>query len=144
MEIGELGVAAALVLVAVIAMFAFANSLNATYGTSVGAGLSGTEATVETLTSSALGELGNTSADNINPQTGSNTGTLQDSLISKGLSAFNSAKALVSLFPNLISEAGAAIGVPAVYATIAGWLLFFLFAVTLAYLFIIGARRIQG
>jgi len=118
----------------------FAVNLNSNYGGMSGAG------TVDTgfMSESGLDEveafaggMSTSVANSTNPPSVSSENELTQSK-----NTFSLIRSMVDFVPNLLRSIGAIFGIPKVYTNAAAWAFAFSFGITLAYLLILGVRKI--
>lgn len=130
------------VLVCIIAIFSFITNWNNTYGQNVGSSFNNTYSDVAVLINTNMFNLSTQVANNTNTQSGAGTTSVNIDLASRALSVITSLGAMLGLIPALFTDGALLLGIPSVYAGIAGWIFIFMFAILFAYLLIIGVRRL--
>jgi len=145
MEFTELFTGLAVVLVAIISIFGLTASWNAEYGSNL-AGDSEFNDTV-TRVSNILGtdfvDKGLDYGKSTQPKEGAGSDEdEQTGIIRRSLRTIGLIDDLVGLVPSLIKEGAVALNIPESYYRIAQTLFWIIFAITLAYLLLLGARRL--
>jgi hypothetical protein len=147
MEITEVFTGMAIVLIGIIAIFGVAANFNTTYGSSIGSEgeFSETITRVEAIIGTGLVDEGLEYADSTQVIPGAGESTNQnDNLIRRALSTISLLPQLVGLAPALIKEGAVALNLPDIYWRLGQALFWIVFSITLAYLLLIGARRLLG
>jgi len=86
---------------------------------------------------------GLTYANSTTPAEGQGTSTDQsDNILKRAWNTITNIRQLIGLVPALMNEGAAAINIPQIYTSIAKALFWTIFSITLAYLLILGGRRL--
>lgn len=141
MEFQQIFVTFAVVMIGVISIFTLMNYYNVSYGTNIAGNFSNTAGHIQNVTGSITG-LATTSANNTYVTSGAGSGSTSADLINRGLSVITLLPNLLGIAPSLISDGAVIMDIPATYVNIAIAVFMFGFAILLAYMLIVGVRRI--
>jgi hypothetical protein len=145
MEFTELFTALAVVLVAILSIFGLTASWNAEYGSSLGVDeeFNGTLTRVSNILGTDFVDKGLEYGKSTQPNEGAGSDEdEQTGIIRRSLRTIGLIDDLVGLVPTLIKEGATALNVPESYWRVAVTLFWIIFAITLAYLLLLGARRL--
>lgn len=147
MEFIEIFSGFAILFVGILAIIGLSASFQESYGTN----LVGTGVFNDALTNAQLNlttgfvKKGLTYGNSTIAGEGQGTSTNQgDNLIIRAWNSITLMNELIGITPALIQDAGAALNIPSIYLQIASAVFWTVFALTLAYLLIIGGRRLLG
>jgi hypothetical protein len=140
MEYEKVFATIAIVAVSVLAVFAMINHYNTAYGTSVGDSFNNTLQSVNVI--SNLTKYTIDASDATQDIEGSGTTDPQSNLISRSLRIITILPRLLGLVPDILYEGAIVLGVPEEYTTIAVAVFVFSFTLLLAYLLLIGVKRL--
>lgn len=144
MEFKNIFLGLGVVLVLVVSMFGFLDAINSEYDSDVGVGLNGTRGNVQTLLEKNLLNESFEYAQSTQPQAGAESQQGEDNLISRALNSIGLVDDLLGIIPALMKDAGEALNIPQIYIRIAEALFWIIFSLTLAYLLLLGIRRVLG
>lgn len=141
MELKEVFIGTAVVLVGVLAVFGWMNGLNTAYGTTAGNTFSNTLESVNDTLGTNLQSIGVTLANNTQLPEGAGETDQQQGLIRRSLSTLSRIGDFLGIVPSLLEDASAILGIPEQYVDIAKWVFLAAFGITLAYLLLLGIKN---
>lgn len=133
----------AVILVGIFVFFPLATDFNKEYGSSLGDDLSTTRTNVEDMLSSNLSDISTQTGDSISPTSGAAASSNEEGLISRSTEAISKFGTLITIIPTAMGEAGSALGIPDNIVEIAKYVFIFTFAITFAYVLLLGATSIR-
>ena len=140
MEYKNVFISIGIVLIALIGITQLIGQWNNDYSATAGSTLNRTFTHMQQISNDTLISTGRSSA--IDTQTVEGTGQTSSTsnLIQKSLSTIKRVPQLLGLVPSLLNDAASIIGVPTIIVDIIVTIFFFVFALTFAYLLLIGAK----
>lgn len=144
MDFIDLFKAMGVVVIGLIAFFSLATDLNLQYGSDIGSNLSSTRDRVQGLIVTDLNTTANSAGASILPQSGADEGDEDQNLLRRARNTLSQFNNLLGLPASVIRDAGDVLSVPELMTDIAVWTFYFTFALTMAYLLLLGIRRITG
>ena len=145
MEFTEIFTGIAVVLVLITSIFGLTNVWNNAYGSTLGeeSQFNNTKTRVETMLQTSFVDEGLTYGESTQPTAGAGSdGDQQDNMIKRALRTIGLIDDLIGLIPALMKDGAAALNIPQIYWQIGQALFYIIFAITLAYLLILGARTL--
>lgn len=142
MEFKDLFVSMGIVLIGIIAIFGVLNTWNDHYGTNVDGGLNTTKSNVQTLLNNNLSSVSQDTISTAKSKSGSATTDSEEGLIKKSLNTIKRLYALIDIVPTVLSEGAQALGISPAIVEVGKWIFGFCAVVTLAYLLLLGVRRL--
>lgn len=148
MELKQLFIGITVVIVGMLAITTWINGLNTAYTTTDSAGAQmgstfnnslKTAALINNITSTGK-ELGNNTVG----QEGAGETSQTDGLIKKSTSAFVTTYRLFGIIPSMFNDANQVLKIPEPYIDIARAIFIVSLALTIAYLFLLGVKKITG
>lgn len=142
MDIKEVLIAVSVLVIALIGIFAFVGNLNASYGGTMGSTFNKSidvSALLNNVTNTGT-ELGSTTQ----PDEASAQDSQTDNLITQSRSAFSITTRLLGIVPKLIKQAAIALQIPEAYWKVGQAIFLSVFALTLAFILLLGVRRLIG
>ena len=143
MEFEKIFASIGVVLIAILAYTAIIGSWSIAYNNNnVGSTFASTYNDAAALSNSTLFSLGIQVGNNTNSQSGAGSTSSSTDIYSRALSIITAVPTLLGLVPALFNDAAVIFGIPATYIGVAAWIFMFTFAILMAYLLIIGVRRL--
>lgn len=142
MDIKEVLISVAVVVIALFGIFAFMGNLNASYGTSMGDTFNESiniNDLLQNVTSAGTDLASTTQAVEASAQE-----SQTDSLYSQARSAFSITTRLLGIVPKLIKQAAIAFKIPEPYWKVGQAIFISVFGLTIAYILLLGVRRLVG
>lgn len=133
----------AIILVSTIAIIGFLSYEGTVYNTNItDSNLSSSATLINTQLSNTLPGIATSTANATTTSSGGSTGTTGGDLTQRGLGVITLLPSLINIAPSILLSSATIIGIPQVYTNIAIYVFFFGFALLLAYMLIIGVRRL--
>lgn len=126
--------------IASLAIFSFISGLNTGYadqGVSINTEFHNSFATLN----QTLQNIGTSVGENTESDAGATLDAPSEGIISKAWQSLQLLPEIMGLIPALFADAASILGIPSAYTNAAGWLFFFAFGITFAYLLLLGVRR---
>lgn len=142
MEFQQVFVTFAVILVATIGILGFTTYLNTSYNTNVTAGFNTTTQHIQSINTAVIG-IGTNTANSTITNSGTGTGSTSADLVNRGLGVITQLPTMLGIAPSLMSDAANMLDIPTTYVNIAIVVFFFGFALLMAYMLIVGVRRIM-
>jgi hypothetical protein len=140
MEYRDVFISLAVVVVGIVAILGLANDWNTSYGNNAGSTFNQTLTRVSILTN--LTDISSSVAGNTQTPDGAGETEAQAGLIKQSLSTLKKIPVLMGLVPDLLSDGAAILGAPSWLVTIGRVVFLFVFAITFAYILLLGAKRL--
>jgi hypothetical protein len=132
MELKNIFLSVAVVLVGIVAVSLWLTGLNASYGTTAGSTFNNTITSVSATLNSDLGTIATSTGNNTIAQSGAGASTQQEGLISRSLSSIQQIGSFFTIVPSLLEDGATILGLPQPFAQVASWAFTFVLAITIA------------
>jgi hypothetical protein len=140
MEYRDVFVSLAVVVVGIVGILGLMSDWNTAYSQNAGASFNQTLTHVQLLNN--LTGISNDVAGNTQTEDGSGETDAQAGLIKQSLSTLKKIPVLLGLVPALYSDAASILGAPSWLVAVGRVVFLFVFAITFAYLLLLGAKRL--
>lgn len=139
MEYKDVFISVAIVAIAVIGILGYVSSMNEAYGDTAGSSFNETMLHVNVIGN--ITSIGNTVGGNTQTEDGAGDSDTQQNIIKQSLRTLKVVPQLLGIVPALISDAQKIAGAPDWIVNILRAIFIFVFALTFAYILILGAKR---
>ena len=144
MDFKDVMISVAIIAIGIFAFLGLADSINSNWGTSIASDFSSDYDNIRIGLVGNITEQSGTLAQSGLPEEGQAVGTAEESFSRRALRIMGVIPQLVQMPVKLIGTAGSSLGLPPFITLIGQSVFVFSFFITLAYLFITGARRLIG
>jgi hypothetical protein len=134
---------AGVILIGIFVFFPLATDFNKEYGSNIGDSLSETRNKVEGMLYSNLSDMSVQTGNTVNPESGAGDTSKEEGLIRRSTEAIGKFGKLITIVPTAMGEAGDALGIPEQIVEIGKYMFIFAFAITFAYVLLLGAQSIR-
>jgi hypothetical protein len=142
MDFKNIFIGLGVMLIGIIGVFGILNSWNSYYSMDVGSTFNDTLSGVQDITDNTMDEIKISSGLSTQTAEGAGQDTPTEEIAKQSVSTIKLMPKLIGLVPSLLNDIGSIIGIPVEIVAIGVSLFIIVFALTFAYLLLLGVRRL--